>query len=657
MRIPTLAVRSLTLAISLGLAFSSSASDTTPAPIDIAIGPHGPAAASPTTLITFGKPGLPSPSTEDGVVHVPASSLEATDVDRLARVPPGSVLAVVASSELPLSATTARTLKQLFDHGVPFLLTMDRRDKDDFAHVTSLFGIAPTTGDALLRRDEYGGVTVFSSKAGGVTAPSMLLSAMLSGSTSPGLMDTGALSRPDAGTPPAENAELLPARHFNLNFVDGQGEVSGVTGIDVVRSYTRSRNVNMVVLTSKATVTSAQNGILDGGSTRKNLWAAYLPFEYRLRHTVTADGVAPVYIDHFPETDGRTEYTQTDTETRGFTIGGSTGSELSATGKPDDVLAAKVPFNASFGYQHTWTSSLSMTFMDYSLLAVPQGNRSVEWKAMIAPRLKNVLVKRWGAGMPQLSEERMTPMMRTTTFNAMSEWSLDGRYNGLATVSISAGYTLDKKEWWWDRSSIRHRNVAAQLDVTTDFVLDMSDPYITPEITVLIRSAVGSGSCLRDNNGDVHLVPCNSADRRQMWGLNAASQYVNRGSQQCLATRPATRSVVTVPCSDALYEKQWQWRADRLHSLSNHGDYRLYVEGGRVHYFAAKGRFQDYPVNPYGAALEPWTNYPNSPRPGIDYQPAPAGGRPLPIGDDWASTFRPVSDDQRWRIEVLRQGL
>jgi hypothetical protein len=280
----------------------------------------------------------------------------------------------------------------------------------------------------------------------------------------------------------------------------------------------------------------------------------------------------------------------------------------------------------------------------------------VTWKALIAPKLENVLVKRWGADMPLLNEDRMTPMMRAMTFEAMSYWKVPGMYAGLANVTITAGYKLDRKKWWWNRTQVKHSRDSVSRDVALDFVIDLTDPYLSAEITVLIRSATGSGACLRDHGGVVDLAACRATDRSQMWGLDAASHYVNRGSGRCLAAQPATNSVVTESCENVTYEKQWQWRADRLHSMIDHGRYRLYVEGGQVRYAAPAARFPDFPVNPYANALEPWTNYPSAPRPGIDHIMGPAGSRTLDVGEQYA-TFPRVSDDQRWRIEVLRQGL
>ncbi|MGF6712356.1 hemolysin [Luteibacter sp. W1I16] len=658
MRIPTLVTRSLTLAIGFGLAFPSAASDLTTVSTGLAAakGADGsPAVPSPTTLVVFGPPAVPSQQDNQGVATLPAARLLSDDLDRLSSQPPGNVLAVLGTDVLPLADGQATSLKRLFDAGVPVLLQRDEQAPVAPSLVTPLFGIAPTAGDALFRRKADGGVEVFATPEGQAADVTGLISAMMSGvrpSADPAGRGQYRLAARDA----AEGAAVLPARHFDVNFVDPSGEILGVTGIDIMRSRTRSADLKLVTLTSKVSVRPKRAGIVDGGRTGKNLWGAYLPLKYRLQHALAMDGVTPTYMDHFPVTDGRVEYTQVDTENRGFTIGGSTGTELSSTGKPDDVLASKVPFNLSFGYEHRWQTSLSMTFKDYSMLAAPVGPGSVSWEALIAPKLVNVLVKRWGAGMPQLTEEKMTPMMRAASFDALSQWKVPGDYEGMAKVTVSGGYDLDRKEWRWDRTNVRHSKGVDKRSVSADFVLDMSDPYLSAEITVLIRSATGSGACLRDNQGSVGLVPCNATDRRQMWGLDASSRYVNRGSLRCLSVQPATRSVITDTCENITYEKQWQWRADRLHSLVDHGDYRLYVEGGMVHYHAPAGRFQDYPVNPFGSPLEPWTNYPNAPRPGIDIQPAPLGNRPLDIGAEW-SKFRRVSDDQRWRVEVLRQGL
>ncbi|HVI55135.1 MAG TPA: RICIN domain-containing protein [Luteibacter sp.] len=654
MKTLALSSKTLTLALAAALATSSPATATS---LD---GPTSSTIATDalTAVVAFG--GRPGRLSQDTAPTFASAIPVISPADAAGLAPEASrhLLAMVDATSLPLAADEELTLSRLFGQGSPVLLHMDARAPDDLARVSALFGIAPTTGDVIVRNNGDA-IDVFTSSPESVADMSALLHALVA-STEPAPPEEAPLARLQGGyTPEADDPNspaVLPGRHFDVNIVDSQGEISGVTGIDIVRSRTVSSDFKLITVTSKATVKTANNGVSDGGKTGKNAWTADLPLEYRLRHTVSAGTAEVTYLDHFPVTDGRTDFTQTDTEVRGFTIGGSTGSEISSTGKADETLAAKVPFNLSFGYEHKWQSSLTTTFQDYSIQATPQAPGSVTWKALIAPRLENVLIKRWGADMPILTEDRMTPMMRATTFEAMSYWKVPGMYAGLANVTIAAGYDLDRKKWWWNRTRVEHSRNRVPRDVALDFVIDLTDPYLSAEITVLIRTATGSGSCLSDHRGVVDLAPCRATDRSQMWGLDAASRYVNRGSGRCLAAQPATNSVITESCANITFEKQWQWRADRLHSRIDHGRYRLYVEGGQVRYAAPEARFPDFPVNPYSPALEPWTNYPSAPRAGIDHIMGPAGSRTLEVGKEYEE-FPRVSDDQRWYIEILRQGL
>ncbi|PTR32884.1 hypothetical protein C8J98_10493 [Luteibacter sp. OK325] len=611
-----------------------------------------------TAVVAFGAhsgPGSdhaePSPAGRIPVVR-PA------DVDRLGPEASRHLLSMVDASSLPLAAGEAATLSRLFDQGSPVLVHMDARTPDDLARVSELFGIAPTKGDAIVRNDGDT-VEVFAPSPEGGADTSALLHALVA-SAEPEAPAEASFARLQSA-PAAEADDPAPAagrlgRHFDVKIVDALGEISGVTGIDIVRSRTVASDFKMLTVTSKATIKTANNGVSDGSKTGTNAWTADLPLEYRVRHAVTAGDAEVTYLDHFPVTDGKTDFTQTDTETRGFTIGGSTGSEYSHDGNDNSPLAAKYPFDLSASYEYKWQSSLTTTFQDYSIQATPEASGSVSWKALIAPKLKNVLVKRWGADMPVLSEDRMTPMMRSMTFETLSHWKVPSAYAGLANVTVTAGYDLDRKKWWWNRTRVEHSNVRVPREVMLDYVIDLTDPYLSAEITVLLRSATGSGACLQDKGGTVDLMPCISTERSQMWGLDTASRYVNRGSGRCLAVQPLTASVVTDSCKNITYEKQWQWRADRLHSLVDHGQYRLYVEGGQVRYLAPKGRFPDFPVNPYGAPLEPWSNYPAAPRLGLDHITGPAGSRTLDLKPEHAG-LPAVTADQRWRVEVLRQGL
>lgn len=659
MKMPAFSSKPLALAVVAALATSSLAISS-PA-LGKSLGRPGSSAIATdalTAIVAFGEHSDPlsHDAKRSSASAIPV--VRPADVDRLAPEASRHFLAMVDASSLPLAADQAATLSRLFDQGSPVLVHMNARTPEDLAHVSELFGIAPTSGDMIVRNDGDA-IEVFAASSESGADTSALIHALVE-SVEPApsadvplanLQSALAVEADDPGS-----AGVDPGLHIDVNLVDTLGEIAGVTRVDLVRSRTLSSDFKLITLISNLTVNPTNKGVSDGSKTGKNAWTADLPLEYRFRHTLTAEDTDVTYLAHFPETDGRTEFTQTDTEIRGFTIGGSTGSEISHTGKADDNLAAKVPLNLSFGYEHTWQSNLTMTFKDYSVHATPGVPGTVAWKVLIAPKLDNVLVKRWGADLPVLSEDKMTPMMRDINFKALSHWKVPGSYAGLAYVTVSAGYDLDRKKWWWNRTQVNHSRERVPRDVAKEFVFDLSNPFLSPEKTVLIRSATGSGSCLRDHFGVVDLVACVARDRSQMWGFDAASRYVNRGSGRCLAAQPATNSVVTESCENITYEKQWQWRADRLHSLIDHGRYRLYVEGGQVRYATPEARFPDFPVNPYASALEPWTNYPSAPRAGIDHIMGPAGSRTLDVGPEYAG-FPRVSDDQRWRIEVVRPGL
>src|ERR1700754_865894 len=528
-----------------------------------------------TAIVAFGDHSgpLPHDARPSSASAIPV--VRPADVDRLAPEASRHFLAMVDATSLPLAADQAATLSRLFDQGSPVLVHMDARTPEALAHVSGLFGIAPTSGDMIIRNDGDAIEEFAPSQEGGTDTSALLHALVESIAPEPpadvpfARLQSVADVEPD--DPGSEGPD--PGLHIDVNLVDTLGEIAGVTRVDLVRSRTLSSDFKLITLTSNLTVNPTSTGVSDGAKTGKNAWTADLPLEYRFRHTLTADDTDVTYLAHFPETDGRTDFTQMDTEIRGFTIGGSTGSEISHTGKADDNLAAKVPLNLSFGYEHKWQTNLTMTFKDYSLHATPGVPGTVAWKALIAPKLEHVLVKRWGADLPVLSEDKMTPMMRDINFKAMSHWKVPGSFNGLAYVTVSAGYDLDRKKWWWNRTQVNHSRDRVPRDVTKEFVFDLSNPFLAPERTVLIRSATGSGSCLRDHFGVVDLIACMATDRSQMWGFDAASRYVNRGSGRCLAAQPATNSVITESCENITYEKQWQWRADRLHSLIDHGRY------------------------------------------------------------------------------------
>jgi hypothetical protein len=609
------------------------------AAFDITAASH--ASFSPIAVVAFGGHAGAAP---DGVMAAVATAPAVLPADVRDLDPSLSthMLATLNSSALPLAPDEALTFDRLFNQGSPVLLHMDDQSPEGVLQVSQLFGIAPSTSDVIVRKQSHA-VEVFTSSGDDAANPKALLHA---------LANTEHVFTEEADDP--DPGRSLPGRFFNFNLVDPRGALSGGISIHVVRSKTASADFKIVTITTVANIAPRGVGVMENPRPRPPYpwlrWTTWLPVKYHLSHVLKAFGAEAVYVAHFPHSDGRTEFTQTDTETRGFSIGARTGAEISQSGKPDEILAAKLPFELTAGYEHTWQSNLTMQFKDYSLEAVPS-SPSVTWNAMLSPKLGEVFYIKRGTTRP--IEDRVTPMMRSATFQTMSQWKLPGEYKQPASVFVLAGYDLRRWDWHELGGGVKSSTVKGAAIQT--FLIDMGSPHLSAETTVQIRSAAGSGACLRDNAGVADLAPCLATDRRQLWGLDAASRYVNRASGLCLTARPATRSVVTESCANVTNEKQWQWRGDRLHALSNHTKYRLYVAGGQVH-LSFPGQLPDFPANFSHPALEPWTNYPAAPRQGIDLVVGSAGTRPLDVGREYAG-FRAVSDDQRWRIEVLRDGL
>ena len=559
------------------------------------------------------------------------------------------VLAVVHASSLPLDHEQAATLGRLFKQGMPVLVRMDSRTPDDVARVGAHFGSAPNLGDMIVRNEE-GAIGVFASASENLADTSALLNAFAVSAETPRQPGPGAsldAFRPEADTPDPRVG--LPKRTIHFNLVDPEGQIGGLTTVEVARSRTPASDFKLLRLSSKVTITPPMAGVkyeegLFGDMT------LYRPYEYYLRHSVAVQDRNLLYLDHFPVSDGATEFTQSETRTSGFSIGGSMGAEVSPTGKADAKIAARLPFKASVSFEDKWQSTLSNSFKDYSLQAQVHAQlapKAVSWKALLAPEFKG---RRYNL---RNKEANVTPMMTNAAFETASYWQIPGQYEGVLIVGVTAGYEMKLDDWKGDPyappvKTIKHMS-------GNSFEVPMSDPYLTAELTVLIRSATGSGSCLRDNGGTVDLVACQPTDSSQQWGLDEASRYVNRKSKLCLTAQPSAGSVVMQLCEGLTFEKQWQWRADRLHSLIEHERYRMYVADGQV-LVAKKGRFPDFPANYSSPALEPWTNYPAAPRQGIDLVVGQAGTWPVPVGPEYAG-LPAVTSDQRWRIEVLRQGL
>jgi hemolysin len=250
--------------------------------------------------------------------------------------------------------------------------------------------------------------------------------------------------------------------------------------------------------------------------------------------------------------------------------------------------------------------------------------------------------------------------MERATVEAYSRWVVPGRHRGGFT--INAGAPPIENVSYTGRAVNQSRDPRRQ--PASIISIPARLPFLSRETTVMIQSQLGSGGCLYDNSGEVQLTTCPTPDQPgylntyvAQWQLDAESRYVNRGTGRCLEVDLAGGGTITQPCSFKL-EQRWQWRADRLHSLYDDAtaNWRLHVINGQVRSRTDLSVYQDLPLNPNHALLNPWSNYPSAPVPGVTIPTYDGNPRPAPIPNDWLR-FKAVTSDQVWRVIPLRANI
>jgi len=619
-------------------------------------------------LLMFGPPSAQVlPETFDAWSRLMADALEPEEIERQRT---NIALAYLDIAAVAQDENAQAKVGRLFAEQIPVLLKMDSENAELKGQVASLFGISGSSRYTLFYRKnnaqiEVHGFDDLSTREQVAALEEQVLKwqfrqdghAATEGeegmATLPGATEYQAAGAPAQA--PASNFTAVPNLAFNLSRTGPRGEVSTLANIEIIRSAQRAQDKKFIIIKAKpTTIKSARNGIVTPIPGVRNLWASYLPQTYRVSHVVEADGAGPALVTFAPPSDGRTEFSYSETQTRGFTIGGSVGAEFGPGATDKATYVAKSPFSLSASYEHTNSKTLATSFKDYSLLA-SSNNRGAHWEAPIAPRLRSALIDRMTANGPILTESRMTPMMRQASLETYSVWELPGSYSGNAKVIVGGGYGLQLDEWWRDRTQIRKRSELINHAYNSEFVLDLSSPYLTREMSVLIRSQDGAGRCLVESGSTVTLAACNAQQKSHLWGLDSESRYVNRGSGKCLALQERSGALLTETCRID-NRQQWEWRADRIHSLYDL-DWRLFVQGTQP---SAKPNgsmaFDDVPVNAFNRFNIPWASYPGAPSAG-DVMPNENGISPQ-ISPDWVTTYRNAVDArQRWRIEILRDGL
>lgn len=546
------------------------------------------------------------------------------------------------------SAESLKKAKILLDAGVPLLIKIDPNQLEVEKKVAAAFGVSTRSDYMLLNKEGAAKITVFSLKGADQTGiPNGLLQAL--GSMKQKNDQLQHFSKLTAEEEPVG----LPKVTLNLNSADATGQVVSVVNLDLVRSASRSADKKFVILKATPTIRSTNNGVVIGYPPSNNLWGAYLPHQYSISHELTGLSVTPTLVSSDPPSDSRTEFTYSETKTQGFSIGGSFGGEGGGEHEDKWKFIAKTPFNINAGINYSNSKTLTNVFKDYSLLAVPALGK-IRWDALIDPRLKYVLVERTTAGLPILNENRMTPMMRAASIETYSTWELPGNYEGLATLKVGGGYILDRREWWYDRATVKNRYETDTFDALADFVLDFGSPYLTREMTVFIRSADGYGKCLADQSGRVALEACSATTKNQLWGLDSESRYVNRLSGLCLTADVNTGGLTTSTCA-INNAQQWEWRADRIHSRFDR-NWRLYSNADALKVIPDTSMlFEDIPLNSFNKLSIPWASYPGAPSLN-DVMPNLNGPSPQ-ISPEWVNRYHAVDSRQRWNIEILRDGI
>ncbi|QWT21093.1 RICIN domain-containing protein [Bacillus sp. NP157] len=572
--------------------------------------------------------------------------------------PPNESAHLMQVDAADLAATTERRAEamQHFAAGRPLLVRIGEGDR---AAVTRAFGAAPAIGDAIFMRGSEGALTILRQPEGSTgwtprwTAATQRAFGAFERQAA-AIVGTRAI----AG---AANGDELPAglpmlRVHEGTLASGSDEMTGTWTVTVYRSSTVNEDDKEIHVEAWPVIRPAGAGIDNGHAEGRNLSAAYLPWRYVVRHAVTTDDTAPALVSFLPKSDQRTEFEKTETNRSKVTFGGSLGNAVSEDGNPDAGLAAKLPFNLSASFEREVGEELKFRFHDYSLDASTNAQGShVVWSALIDPSLKHVLVERPRVDGVDLTEKKMTPMMRSASLATSSTWELPGDYEGMARVTVSGGYDLNEKKWWWDATEWKHAETQRETSHQASIDIDLGHPFLTRETTVLLRSADAAGACLAQREGEVVMARCDQADRGQMWGLDSEGRYMNRADGRCLEANVDSKRLGMARCS--LDNTQvWEWRADRIHSGYGDKRHRLHVDGNGARFFVESAQFDDVPVNPHHPALKPWAGYPKAPIEG-ELVPAPFGRQAGHVPRQWSDDFGAVGTTQRWTPVILRAGI
>lgn len=393
----------------------------------------------------------------------------------------------------------------------------------------------------------------------------------------------------------------------------------------------------------------------------------FLPNTYAVQTTLGIDGLPPAavrMVRQAPRSDGTTDRTIQDKFSVKASLGIGGGAEVtSSVAKDGGVSLGKLPVSFSAGVESVAERSVTMTLKDYfTESGVTQdevGDKTAFWHFRVAPDIDNNIwysYSHYRVGPGWLfGHAGITPMMRRAALETVSEWRVPGKYEGPVYISTVSGVALN--EYGYGGKDTLPDPEADMQHVTR---IDLGSPQLARQPMVRLQSLSGVGHCLSQPNPaqpDVTLEPCaaGNANPGQQWYLDTDQTYRNRASRQCLAADPMGGGVRAEACGGSMLNKQWQWRADRLHSIyMDGGSWGLHVRDGKPMAIFDPVRHQDIGSNPFHHLLRPWSSYPRAPTQG-DVVPALAGSSPAI--SQGLLRFTAVSADERWQprpVDAIR---
>jgi hypothetical protein len=438
--------------------------------------------------------------------------------------------------------------------------------------------------------------------------------------------------------------------------------------IVVLRDVSPSRDDKIVVVLADVDQAPAWNGVLDkdGHHAHGVGVKLFIPDAYHVTTQVALHGPGaptPTPVKISPVSDGATD--RTISEKVVVTTSNGLGSKLQLASdllKAGTLLDGKLPVDVNDSDTRTEEYAVSMVLKDYSvegLLREEVGMHAASWSFNLArdiaadafyfldPAESKVWMKN--------NTRRMTPMMRKGAMSVSSVWRIPGGYEG--PIDISTRATVVNRIYFPEESRTYLENDDADMSLVTR--VNLGSPHLSRQPVVRLQSLADTGPCLVQpvrGGADITLAPCKGGefDAAEQWTLELDNTFRNQGSKQCLTANLNTGALEAQACAGPALNQQWQWRADRLHTLYvEDGSWRLHVRDGRPNAMFNPALHQHIPSNVYHVLLRPWGSYPAAPTAGDVVPNLNSVSPPVPNG---YYTFGKVSTAERWQPVPVRTG-